>query len=201
MIKNIIFDIGNVLSDFSWKEMILSKGFDEEMAERIARASVNTVTWYEFDKGVYSDEEVVDLFAKNDPEIADAIHKSFDEIYGMVKLKKETPAWLSDLKSRGYKLYYLSNYSQKALTYCPEATPFFDEFDGGILSFRVKLTKPDPRIYKLLLDTYSLDPGECVFIDDTLRNVKAAEEAGIRSIRYLNSVQAHEDLEKVLMST
>ena len=55
MIKNIIFDIGNVLSDFRWREFLLDKGFDKDMVERIGNASVLTDSWYEFDKGVLSD--------------------------------------------------------------------------------------------------------------------------------------------------
>ena len=51
MIKNIIFDIGNVLADFCWKEMMMAKGCDEPMAERIADASVRTEQWYELDRG------------------------------------------------------------------------------------------------------------------------------------------------------
>ena len=136
MIKNIIFDIGNVLSDFRWREFLLDKGFSEEMVERIRQASVLTDSWYEFDKGVFSDEEVIELFIKNDPDIAKEIHLAFDNVEGMVRLKHDTFDLLRSLKSRGYKLYYLSNYSHKAEVQCPEATSFIPEMDGGIQEFR-----------------------------------------------------------------
>ena len=141
---------------------------------------------------------MVELFVKNDPGIADKIHEAFDNVYGMVELKKETFDWIHELKGRGYGLYFLSNYSQKAVTQCPEATSFIPEFDGGILSYTVKLTKPDPKIYKLLLDRYSLIPEECVFIDDTLKNVKAAILLGINGIQYISGEQARSDLNKML---
>ena len=198
MIKNIIFDIGNVLSDFRWREFIIEKGFDEETADRIGRASVMTDSWYEFDKGVLSEEDVIELFIKNDPEIANEIHKAFDDVTGMVKLKPETFDWLHNLRGRGYKLYFLSNYSYKAVKQCPEATSFIPEMDGGILSYTVKMTKPDKNIYELLLSRYNLSADECIFIDDTLKNVKAAESLGIHGIQYLNSLQAHKDLENAL---
>ena len=198
MIKNIIFDIGNVLSDFRWREFLLDKGFSEEMVERIGQASVLTDSWYEFDKGVFSDEEVIELFIKNDPDIAKEIHLAFDNVEGMVSLKHDTFDLLRSLKSRGYKLYYLSNYSHKAEVQCPEATSFISEMDGGILSYTVKLTKPDPAIYRLLLDRYGLKPSESVFIDDTLKNIDAAKEFGIYGIQYINREQAVKELDALL---
>ncbi len=54
MIRNIIFDIGNVLTDFRWKEFLEDKGFDEAMVKRIAKASVQSPVWNEIDRGVWS---------------------------------------------------------------------------------------------------------------------------------------------------
>lgn len=199
MIRNIIFDIGNVLSDFRWREFLKDRGFDDGMIERIGKASVLTDTWYEFDKGVFSDEEVVELFIKNDPEIEDELHRAFDDVEGMVRLKPETFGWIKSLKERGYKIYYLSNFSYKAETQCPESLSFMPLMDGGILSYKVKMTKPDPAIYRKLLSTYSLKAEECVFIDDTLKNVEAAQKLGIKGIHYISYEQAGQELEKCLL--
>ncbi|MCR4625966.1 MAG: HAD family phosphatase [Lachnospiraceae bacterium] len=190
MIKNIIFDIGNVLSAFRWEGFLADKGFDKEMIDRIGNASVRTEAWYEFDKGVYSDEEVVELFVKNDPEIAAEIHKAFDFVEGMVELYPYTMDWLKSYKDAGFKVYYLSNFSYKAETQCPKSLSFIPMMDGGILSYRVKMTKPDPKIYELLLSNYGLKAEECIFIDDTLRNVEAAEKLGIHGVRFLNQEDA-----------
>ena len=190
MIKNIIFDIGNVLSAFRWEGFLADKGFDKEMIDRIGNASVRTEAWYEFDKGVYSDEEVVELFVKNDPEIAAEIHKAFDFVEGMVELYPYTMDWLKSYKDAGFKVYYLSNFSYKAETQCPKSLSFIPMMDGGILSYRVKMTKPDPKIYELLLSDYGLKAEECIFIDDTLRNVEAAEKLGIHGVRFLGQEDA-----------
>ena len=71
--------------------------------------------------------------------------------------------------------------------------------DGGILSYKVKLTKPDPEIYKLLLSMYSLKAEECVFIDDTPKNVDAAMKLGIKGIVYKTHEQAAGDLDKIVV--
>ena len=199
MIKNIIFDIGNVLSDFCWQEFLKDKGFNDEMVERIGRVSVYDEDWYEFDKGRLKDEEVVELFIEKDPEIADDLHRAFDNVEGMVRLKAETFDWLNSLKAKGFKLYYLSNFSYKAETQCPKSLSFMPFMDGGILSYKVKLTKPDPAIYELLLSMYSLKPEECVFIDDTPKNVDAAINLGIKGIVYKNHEQAAADLDKIVV--
>ena len=190
MIKNIIFDIGNVLSAFRWEGFLADKGFDKEMIDRIGNASVRTDAWYEFDKGVYSDEEVVELFVKNDPEIAAEIHKAFDYVEGMVELYPYAFDWIKGYKDAGYKVYYLSNFSYKAETQCPDSLSFIPMMDGGILSYKVKMTKPDPKIYELLLSTYGLKAEESIFIDDTLRNVEAAEKLGIHGVRFLSQKDA-----------
>lgn len=198
MIRNIIFDIGNVLSAFRWEGFLADKGFDKEMIDRIGNASVRTDAWYEFDKGVYSDEEVVELFVKNDPEIAAEIHKAFDYVEGMVELYPYTMDWINGFKTDGYKVYYLSNFSYKAETQCPESLSFLPIMDGGILSYTVKMTKPDPKIYELLLSTYNLKAEECIFIDDTLRNVEAAEKLGIHGVRFTSQKEADAKVRKLI---
>ena len=67
MIKNVIFDIGNVLTDFRWAGFLADKGFSEEEIRRIAKASVLSPVWPELDRGVWSFEEVMAGFVKNDP--------------------------------------------------------------------------------------------------------------------------------------
>ena len=198
MIRNIIFDIGNVLSAFRWEGFLADKGFDKEMIDRIGNASVRTDAWYEFDKGVYSDEEVVELFVKNDPEIAAEIHKAFDYVEGMVELYPYTMDWINGFKTDGYKVYYLSNFSYKAETQCPESLSFLPIMDGGILSYTVKMTKPDPKIYELLLSNYNLKAEECIFIDDTLRNVEAAEKLGIHGVRFTSQKEADAKVRKLI---
>ena len=101
MIKNIIFDIGNVLCDFRWREFLLDKGYDEEMADRIGRASVLTPIWYEFDRGGWTYEKILQGFIQNDPEIEKEIREAFADIAGMVTPRDYTIPWIVELKSKG----------------------------------------------------------------------------------------------------
>ena len=65
MIRNIIFDIGNVLTDYRWEGFLADKGFDAEMIQKIAKASVMHPAWAEYDRGTWTDEQVLAAFVKD----------------------------------------------------------------------------------------------------------------------------------------
>lgn len=194
MIRNIIFDIGNVLTDFRWKEFLSDKGFSEEMTDRIARASVLTPLWDEVDRGVWDIEKLMQEFIRKDPEIASELRLAFGNVKGMVTKRDYAIPWIQHLKAHGYKVYYLSNFSVKAYEDCIDALDFIPYMDGGILSYREKVIKPDAEIYRLLLSRYSLNAEESVFIDDTEKNVDAAKALGIHGICFRSREQADEEL-------
>ena len=194
-IRTVIFDIGNVLVNFDWKNLYLSKGNSEEMAERMAAASVYDSDWNEYDRGVLTDEQILDSFVENDPEIETQLRTALENMKGMITLRPETVPWIRALKAQGYQVLVLSNFSHKALKDCKEDMRFLDEVDGGILSYREHLIKPDPAIYQLLMERYQLDPDACIFIDDTEPNVKAAAALGIHAIHFESRQQVLAEME------
>lgn len=194
MIRNIIFDIGNVLTDFRWREFLGDKGFDEAMVERIAKASVQTPLWNETDRGVWSLEELMQAFIAKDPEIAEELRRAYHNVTGMVTKRDYAIPWMKELKAKGYKIYYLSNFSEKAFVDCADALDFLPYTDGGILSYQEKVIKPDLEIYRRLLTRYSLKEDECVFLDDTVANIEAARALGIYGICFQTKDQAEEEL-------
>ncbi len=194
MIRNIIFDIGNVLTDFRWKGFLEDKGFDEEMIGRIARASVLTPLWNEVDRGVWEIEKIMQEFIKMDPEIAAEIHRAYDNVEGIVTKREYAIPWIQELKAKGYRVFYLSNFSHKVYAECRDALDFMPFMDGGILSYQEKVVKPDAEIYTRLLSRYSLKAEESVFIDDTMGNVEAAQALGISGICFCSKEQAGEAL-------
>lgn len=197
MIKNIVFDIGNVLTDYRWREFLEDKGFDEAMIDRLAEATVNSSVWCEYDRGVWTEEEIMAGFVRNDPEIDREIHQAFDDFKELVTPRAYAVPWIKELKKKGYRVLYLSNFSRKAEAECAEALNFLPEMDGGILSYRDRLVKPDAAIYELLLSRYGLVAEECVFLDDMPVNVDAAVKLGIHGIRFLSKEQAQEELRRL----
>lgn len=194
MIRNIIFDIGNVLADFRWKEFLRDKGFDKEMVERIARASVLSPYWNEVDRGVLGREEIMEKFVSVDPGIEEELHIAYDNIKGLVTPRSYAVPWVRELKEKGYGVYYLSNFSEMAHRECDDALAFMSDTDGGIFSYQEKVIKPDREIYELLLSRYGLKAEECVFLDDTLENVEGARACGLCGIWFQTREQAVSEL-------
>ncbi|MCM1253647.1 MAG: HAD family phosphatase [Clostridium sp.] len=197
MIKTIIFDIGNVLADFKWKEHYMRFGYTGEILERLADATVRSEKWNEIDRGVLTDEEVLQELIKNDPEIGEDIRRCLANVTGMVVKNDYAIPWIQELKQKGYQTLYLSNFGTKAERDCADALDFLPYMDGGILSYREKVIKPMPEIYDILINRYHLIPKECVFLDDTERNLKGAEAFGIHTIHFENQAQARAELKKL----
>lgn len=197
MIRNIVFDIGNVLTDFRWKDFLRDKGFDEAMIGRIAKASVLSPFWNEIDRGEWETEEILQEFIKLDPEIEKEIRTAFEDVHGMVTPRDYAVPWIKGLKEKGYHVYYLSNFSDKARLDCADALDFLPYMDGGILSYQERLIKPDPKIYQRLLERYGLKAQECVFLDDTAVNIEAAKELGFTGIVFQTKEQAEEELARL----
>lgn len=197
MITTIIFDIGNVLADFVWDKHYRSFGFTEEVFDRLVKATVKSPLWNEYDRGVLSDEEVLQGFVDNDPGIEKEIRQSLNDVGPMVIRNDYAIPWIHELQGKGYRCLYLSNFSEKAHVECAAALDFIPHMDGGILSYQDKVIKPMPEIYQLLIDRYQLVPEECVFMDDTPVNLDGAEKFGIHTIHFKNQAQAIEELKKL----
>lgn len=186
MIKNIVFDIGNVLADNRLKEFLIDKGFDGATIKRIVKASVMSPYWEQFERCDLTEAEAIKAFASLDPELEEALHKAYDNIAGMLVIRDFAVDWIKSLKAAGLHTYYLSNYSSKAYYECPESIVFMEYMDGGLLSFQARMTKPNPEFYKKFLEEYKLNANECVFIDDTPENVEVANELGFKGIVFDN---------------
>ncbi len=189
MIKNIVLDIGYVLIGFEWMEHI-RKRFDEETAKIVTNAIWKKGYWSELDRGVLSDEEVLELFYSEAPEHRQEIKEAFDNV-GECLLKRDYAIpWIDELKDRGFRVYYLSNYSEHLMRVNPSVLDFLQHMDGGVFSCHVKKIKPDPEIYRRLFEKYELHPEECLFFDDREENVVAAQELGMQAVQFETYDQA-----------
>lgn len=198
MIKNIIFDIGNVLADYCWEDHIVRCGFSGEKKERLGRAMMLSDTWQEIDRGVWSEEQLLAGFIANDREMEAEIRTVFSDMSTLIRARSGSKDWLRSLKADGYRVYYLSNFSRKVEREAKKELSFLEEMDGGILSYTVRLIKPDPAIYRLLLERYGLSAEESVFLDDSAANVQAAKALGMEGILVTSQEQAGRELDSLL---
>ena len=198
MIKNIIFDFGGVLLD--WNPRYLYKSYfnnDEEMEHFLA--DICNGEWnIKQDAGRPFAEAVKELQTKF-PEYAEAIQMYDDDWEKMLKCElPESIDLLKELKSMGYGIYGLTNWSAEKIGYAFANYSFFSLFDGIVVSGVEKVVKPDRRIYEILLERYSQKTGECVFIDDNQDNVDMAKVLGINAVRFDNIGNVKEHLETLL---
>lgn len=198
MIKNVIFDIGNVLVSFGWREYLSGLGYSPEMVERVGRATVESEYWKEYDRGTWSDDTILEKFIQNDREIEEYIRQACDNFEGMCIREEFAIPWIQEIKGKGRKVYVLSNFSRKAHIECSKALDFMEYIDGGIMSYQDQLIKPDAAIYQLILNRYHMRPEETVFLDDIKENIEAAQKEGMHVIHVKNHEQAYKDLNSLL---
>lgn len=194
MIKAVVFDLGGVLVDWNPRYLYRNLIADEQVMEDFL-ANVCTDAWnYQMDLGRNRQEAVDELIARF-PQHTDWITafktRWIEMIDGPIH---ESVDILMDLKRRGYPVYALSNWNDETFQLALSDLPFLRLFDGRIVSGEVKLGKPDPAIYQLLLSRFNLNPREIVFIDDREENVVAARNLGIESIRFISPAQLERDL-------
>lgn len=198
MIKNVVFDIGNVLIAFSWREVMLDVGIKPEDTETIADATVRSKYWSELDRGIMTDEQIVDGFISGAPQFEKEIRRFFAHVTESMPPFDYSKGWLHSVKERGYNVYILSNFSNNNFNACKPSYTFLEEADGMIISYQHKTIKPERKIYEILLETYSLDPRECVFIDDRDDNIAAAVELGFSGIVFKSYEDASAKLDTLL---
>lgn len=197
MITTIIFDIGNVLVDFCWEEYLYSFHFTPDIREKVAKATVLSDAWNEFDRGGSREEALIEGFVRNAPEVEKEIRLFCRDIHDMLRRRESTIPWIKELKSKGRKVYYLSNFSEKAARECAHVLDFVPYTDGGILSYEEKMIKPNPEIYELLINRYGLIPEECLFFDDREDNCQMARKLGMEAVRFTTRQKAIEELKRL----
>ncbi len=194
MIKNIIFDLGNVLLKFKPEEFLLRFTSDKEHIKQFVPKITRSKLWLDLDKGLESLKNAEIIFISKYPEEEELISLFFNHWMEMLTPIEENISILLDLSKSGYNTYILSNFIKEAFKFVKEKFDFFTVFDGQIISGEEKVIKPEEAIYETLLKRYQLIPEESLFIDDVLFFLKPAKKLGISTIWN----QPHTDLRKEL---
>lgn len=200
MIKNIVFDIGNVLVKFQPDQAMRELGIEEEKIPKMAQATYSNPIWGELDRGVIPEAEIIDKMVTVAPEYEEEIRLFFrDGKDKVVKTHSYAKAWIEELQHNGYKVYLLSNYPENYFElHRKSQLDFANIVDGMIISGMVKMVKPNADIYECLFDTYNLKPEECVFLDDRPENIEGGEKLGMRGIVFESYEDAKTKLERML---
>lgn len=183
-IETVVFDFGAVLLEWNPRHLY-TKIFDDPAKVDWFLEEVCPPHWnVEQDRGRTIAEAEAEAIARH-PDQAEPIRAFYGRFQEMIPHPIEgTVAALKALKAAGYPLYGLTNFSAETFPPTRERFGFFDLFDGIVVSGEERIIKPDPEIYRRLIERFSLNPDRTVFVDDSPRNVEAAARFGIKAHRF-----------------
>jgi 2-haloacid dehalogenase len=183
-VDTVVFDVGNVL--IRWDvHNLYRKMFPNDAVIRQFLDETGLITRnHEFDRGELFADGIADLtrqFPHHAKPLA-AFDARWEEcldgaINGNVSLLRE-------FRAAGVPVHAITNFNQHKFRYAQTLFPFLTEFEEIVVSGDERLIKPDPSIYRVLLERRQLDPGQCVFIDDSAANIAAAQELGFKTVHF-----------------
>ena len=189
MIKNIVFDMGNVIIRFDRDAFIDRFGVSEEERKILLREIFLSPEWVMMDRGTLTDEQAADILCPRVPEHLQDIARKLIGFWDRPILEVEgIEPLIEELKGKGYGIYLLSNASCRQPDYW-QRVPAARFFDGTLISYSVKLIKPMPEIYEKFFEKFSLKREECFFIDDSPANIEASLYVGMPGAVFHNDIR------------
>lgn len=189
MIRNIVFDMGNVLLDYN-PDVILDKVCDTKEEKEIIRKELFLgPEWKLGDLGLITNEQRFEGVSKRVPQFLHEKLKNCVEHWDIcMKPVEGAREFVDFVQAQGYDSYIISNASTNFYDYFPKHFKL-REFKGIVVSADIHVLKPELEIYRYFLDTYGVNPKECLFIDDLPQNVEGAMAAGMQAVRFNNNYQ------------
>ena len=195
-INNIIFDLGGVLIDWNPDYVFLEEfqGNKEKMQEFYNK--VCTFDWNENQDAGYPLKKATEDRIKLFPEYENLIQMYYgrwEEMLGGA-IEDSVSILKKIVKNTNYKVIALTNWSAETFPIALKRYDFLHWFEGIVVSGTEKTRKPFKKIYYLTLERYNLKAANSLFIDDNERNIFAAKEIGINTIKFNNPSQLENDL-------
>ena len=191
----VIFDLGGVLLDWN-PRYLYRKLFDGN--EQAVDAFLRDVCHHDWNLAQDAGRDFDDAVAALMPTHRDKLplilawRDRFPEM--IPDALHDTVAVARDLRARGVPLYALTNWSHETFPSQRARFDFMTWFDGIVVSGEEKMMKPDPRIFRILLDRYGLRADEAVFVDDSPKNVEAASALGIHGLHFRSAAELRDEL-------
>jgi 2-haloacid dehalogenase len=196
-VEAVVFDLGGVLLDWNPRHLYRKLIADEVEMERFL-AEVCSPAWHApHDRGVSTDSSCAEL-ADRHPELSELIwswsKRSEEMIAGVDAGSVEV---LQAVRETGLPCYALTNMEEETYPLRLERFPFLGWFDGTVVSGLEGVAKPEPAIFRRLLDRFALTPNTTLMIDDREENLDAARRLGIQTVQFHSSRQLRVELEAV----
>ena len=201
MIKNIIFDIGGVVvvkGKFNiFMKAIAKLVFGTASQEFFIEDNINKnikESWNKLRLGRLTTKQFFNEQRKK-YHLKISTNKLIYLLYHAQKPNLRVISLIKNLK-KNYKIYSITNHTKEWFNFQAKKYNYSDLFLGIATSFDAHSAKPDQAVYKLLIKKYSLNPKECLFIDDQKENLVAAKKLGMKTIHFKSYYDLKDRLRK-----
>ncbi len=186
--KNYIFDFGMVLFNYDTNYMTSLYTDNEEDRNLLESIVFDRLYWDQLDRGEIGDSEMIAMIHQSVPKrLVETAEKIYDNwIRNLTPISGMTQI-LRTIKNNGGQLYLLSNISigfAEKYRNIPAICSVLSQFDGLVFSGPLHMAKPDPKIFRFLLEKYQLSPKETLFIDDNPKNIEAAQQLNLHTFLF-----------------
>lgn len=200
VVKNVIFDLGGVVIEWSPDRILEGYYADPRIRAIMKTALFLHPDWLQLDRGTLSEADLLLRAADRTGRPAVELEGLLAAVRGSLHTKADTVTLLEKLFGRGVPLYCLSNMSTDIYQYLRGRHSFWDVFRGIVISGDIQMMKPEPEVFEFLLQRYQLEASQTVFVDDNAPNIEAARRLGIHTVWFKNAQQCEKDLENILAS-
>lgn len=180
MLKNIIFDFGNVLLEWNEAKIAANYSNNKEEQEALKKVIFKSNEWFKLDNGSMNYEEAICIFKEKLPtNLKSKVEEIMSTWYEKMPINQEICDLIKKLKENNYKIYALSNTHIPVYEYVKNLE-IGKYFDGFLISAIEKKMKPNEEIYYRLFEKFGLVPQECFFIDDSSKNIETSQKCGMK---------------------
>ena len=193
-VKNIVFDVGNVLIKWSPQDIVRNFFKPEPSSDELMLKLFKSSVWFDLNLGKLTEKEAIQIYKKqlNIPQktledLMLAVRESLVPLEGSIEL-------LEEIYDQGFPLYSITDNVIEIVSFLKAKYAFFEKFSGIVVSGEIGALKPSPLPYQTLIKSYSLVPEETLFIDDLDKNVQGAKAVGLQGMQFMNAAHCRLDL-------
>jgi putative hydrolase of the HAD superfamily len=196
-VRNVIFDLGGVVFDWNPDHIVARVQPAPQLRAALREALFGHADWRLFDRGTLTESELIDRLQRRIGATQQEVEVILDAVRDSLVEKPETLELIRSLQRQGTPLYCLSNMPESIYTHLRERYNFWDVFSGIVISGQVQMMKPEPEVFRHLLETYNLHAEESVFIDDLPANIQSARQVGLHTVWFKDAAQCRRELAQI----
>ena len=196
---NVLFDLGNVVINWDTQSVVETLALPTAQEQLLKHELFDHSDWLDLDHGLATEPEVVERVCQRTHFSADTVNDALRAARTSLTPISESVNLLHELKAAGLPIYCLSNMSIETYQHIKNKMDFFKCFAGIVISGQEKCMKPNPEIFQLTLERFSLAASETFFIDDSEANVSCATNLGIPSYQFKRTQYCYQYLRDRLL--